>query len=67
MQSRILVTAAVSVLTSAAFGMHESRSFINADDVFAQGISGNGVTVAVIDTRVFHENIPAWLGSGFSN
>ncbi|HPD32582.1 MAG TPA: S8/S53 family peptidase [Phycisphaerae bacterium] len=62
MQSRILVTAAVSVLTSAAFGMHESRSFINADDVHAQGMSGHGVTVAVIDTGIDYTH-PGLSGS----
>ena len=45
------VTVAISVIAlsaGAVLGTESSVPFINADDVHAQGITGRGVTVAVI-------------------
>jgi subtilisin family serine protease len=40
---------AIALSAGAALGTESSVPFINADDVHAQGITGRGVTVAVID------------------
>jgi len=52
MRRLTIAMGTLSFLSGTAFGMHESRSFINADDAHAQGITGYGVTVAVVDTGI---------------
>lgn len=62
MYNRTVIIAVLSFLAGSAFGMHSSRSFINADDVHGQGITGLGVTVAVIDCGIYYDH-PGLAGS----
>lgn len=52
MYINMMTISTFCVVAASTLGMHESRTFINADDVHNQGITGNGVTVAVIDTGI---------------
>lgn len=52
MHTRIGIMLAFCLSTVSVFGTQSSVPFINADDVHAQGITGRGVTVAVIDTGI---------------
>lgn len=44
-----IVVGTIALSAGAALGTESSVPFINADDVHAQGITGRGVTVAVVD------------------
>jgi hypothetical protein len=57
-----LIVAEAVLLAKAAFGTDSSVPFINADVVHAQGITGQGVTVAMIDTGIYYEH-PGLAGS----
>ena len=65
MEPRAIVIGIFCVSTGSAFGMHSSRSFINADDVHGLGITGLGVTVAVIDTGIYgHPGLAGSIAPG---
>jgi hypothetical protein len=52
MCGRIGAITALCFAAGAALGTESSVPFINADDVHAQGITGRGVTVAIVDTGI---------------
>jgi subtilisin family serine protease len=63
MRRAILVAlVTVPLLPDSTFGTGSSVPFIDADAVHAQGWTGQGVTVAVIDTGIFY-NHPGLAGS----
>ncbi len=52
MGTKSAMASVLCILTVSAFGMDTSIPFINADCVHTQGITGHGVTIAVIDCGV---------------
>lgn len=62
MRTTTITIAAFCLLAGMVWGVQESVPFIHADDVQASGITGLGVTVAVIDTGIFYDH-PGLVGS----
>jgi len=62
MHMRTIIMVALCVAADSAFATESSVPFLNADDVHAEGITGLGVTVAVIDTGIYYDH-PGLTGS----
>lgn len=66
MRRTTMLIAVVCLSVGSVFGTDSSVPFIHADDVRTQGITGLGVTVAVIDTGIFssHPGFVAGIALG---